>query len=130
MQQEGTQAPVDETSITEEESRTRVLDLSTVVEPTLLIGIDDVEYELRTLEHLTPVDEARLRALFAKEERYTEQLAGIPPTEEKRLEAVVVQLRKIRIDLIELMSTIPRGTIEKLNVVFQQRIVALIGGRV
>jgi hypothetical protein len=119
----------DETTPTEEGAlRGRVLDLSTTVDPPPIVAIDDEEFELRTMEHLSPLDEAKLRALVAKEERFTDQLTKVPTTDNNRLEAIAMQLRKTRIDLILLMTTIPKEKIEALPVPAQQQLIALIGG--
>lgn len=120
---EETDTPAEETAV-----RGRVLDLSTSVDPPPIVAIDDEEFELRTMEHLSPVGEAKLRALVAKEERYTDQLSRLPASDDTRLEAVAGQLRKTRIDLIILMTNIPKATIEKLPVPAQQKLIALIGG--
>ena len=111
-----------------DEEREIALELSTEVSPGLLISIDDVEFEVRTIDSLSKVEEAKIRMLSAKENRYDEQLRKIPPTDERRLEGVAGQLRGIRISMIVLMSNIPTDKVEALPITAQQRLIALIGG--
>ena len=90
-----------------------ILSLSTTVAPAKHISVDDVEYDLLTLEHLSKAQEARVIYLFKKHDRLAQVLDEVD--DEKRAMAAALDQTKIRVDLLTTITTMPAEVAEKLN---------------
>ena len=89
-----------------------ILELSTHVEPPKIFKVDDTEYQLLGLEHLSAADEAKATALFTRFGQLVQLLDSA--SNDRSAEQVAQNLRNRRIDLISLLTTIPRATAETL----------------
>lgn len=104
-----------------------LLDLSTVVEPPLTFTVDDQPYELRTISHLSKLEEARLRTLNKQEEFILAKIDAIDPNNEDALMALHEKLFDLRIELITMMTSLPREKAEKLPPMQQQNLINFVG---
>lgn len=89
-----------------------ILSLSTQVEPAKKFEIDDDEYDLLGVEHLSPEQEATVTARFVRFSQIARAMDRT--TNERQQEKLAAQLRERRIDLITLLTTVPREVAEKL----------------
>lgn len=110
-----------------DDSSTPIFDLSSQVEPTLTFTVDGEPYELRTVSHLNTFEEAKLRRLVRREEQLVEQLAKPGPMSDAVLARIGQQIVDLRVELIEMMTTLPKELIVKLPPTAQQQIVRAIG---
>lgn len=107
-----------------------ILRLSTTSRPQgSPVEIDGQTYELyTTFDHLTPEQEARLRWVVRVYERLSEELASC--LDEERGVELSKRLAALEIELLELMSTIPRDVLTKLPLSSRNELVALMGKEV
>ncbi len=99
------------------DTRSPVLELSTVVKPAKMFTIDGSEYDLLSLDHLSATQEAQVVALFNRHERITAALA-----EEKnhdRATALALKMRDVRIAVLALMTSAPASVLRELPMTAQ-----------
>ncbi len=104
-----------------------IIDLSTAVEPTFTFTVDGEPYELRTVSHLSKVEEARLRSLTKREEYILNQVDALNPNNEKQMIVLHEKLFDVRVSLITMMTNLPTEIADKLGPMKQQKLVELIG---
>ena len=104
-----------------------LLDLSTSIEPPLVFTVDDEPYQLRTVSHLNKLEEARLRTLNKQEEFVLAQIDEANPENEPKLMALHEKLFDLRIELITMMTSLPREKAEKLPPIQQQNLINFVG---
>jgi len=104
-----------------------LLDLSTAVEPPLVFTVDGQPYKLRTISHLSKLEEARLRTLNKQEEFILAKIDAIDPNLEDKLMALHEKLFDLRIELITMMTSLPREKAEKLPPIQQQNLINYVG---
>jgi hypothetical protein len=105
-----------------------VLRLSTEAVPGIQVDIDGETYEIRSGESLTTEEEVQLRTMNARERRLQETVDQTPQEQAAALDVLNAKLQGIRIDMITMMSDVPRPLIVKLPVQAQFKLVALIAG--
>lgn len=105
-----------------------LIDLSTAVEPSLPFTVDGEVYELRTISHLSKMEEARLRTLNKQEEFILAKIEAADPEKQK---TVVLDLHKklfdLRIELITMMTSLPQEKAEALPPMMQQKLIVFVG---
>lgn len=103
---------------------TSILDLSTKVAPTKKFTIDGEEYDLLTLENLSPEKEAHVTATFARFQRVYKRLenAKSDPAAEKE----AIKLRTYRETLILTMTTAPADIVRELSPAAQGKLLDAI----
>ena len=89
-----------------------ILNLSTTAEPAGTIGIDDQVYELLGFEHLSPEQEAKATAAFTRFQQCAVKLDRAQS--DQAAEKLAADLRRRRIDVLCLLTTIPREVVEKI----------------
>lgn len=104
-----------------------LMDLSTEVEPALTFTVDGEPYDLRTVSHLSKIEEARLRTLNKQEEFILAKIEATEPDKESVLMSLHERLFDLRIVLITMMTTLPKELVEKLNPMVQQKLINFIG---
>ena len=89
-----------------------ILSLSTQLDPPDTFEVDGESFNLLGLKHLSDEQEAEAQGLFARFQNISGQLETAANDQvAKRLSK---DLRKRRLDLIALMTTVPRDLVEKL----------------
>jgi hypothetical protein len=94
-----------------------ILTLSTTVEPAKKFAVDDEVYELLGMEHLSPEDEARATAAFSRFGQIARKLDR--STNDNEAKRLALALRGRRIELISMLTTIPREVAETLPLTAQ-----------
>jgi len=89
-----------------------ILELSTTVEPAKTFTVDDESYELLGFEHLSPEDEAKATGAFTRFGQLARRLDSA--SNDSQAATIAKQLRTRRVDLIAMLTTIPRDVAEKL----------------
>lgn len=107
-----------------EDETDAALTIATDLEPTKKIKLDGTDYELLTVNHLSPQQEAAVTATFSRFQRIFEQLevAKNDPVAEK----LAADLQQYRAKLIGLMTTIPSSVVRGLRPGVQSEIVKAI----
>jgi hypothetical protein len=108
-----------------DDKRATILELSTEVEPSFTIAIDGVDYELRTMSHLTKLEEAKLRRIVRKEIIQVEKINAT--SDDTLIERLATDLSNLRMELIEMMTTIPHDVLLKLPAMAQAKIAGMVG---
>lgn len=108
-----------------------ILSLSTEVEPAQKFEIDGTEYDLLGVEHLSPEQEASATAKFTRFMQIARTLDRT--TNERQATNLAKQLRERRIELITLVTTVPKDVAESLPIrgqlqLFQAVSTSLNGG--
>ncbi len=89
-----------------------ILELSTEVEPPKKFTIDDEEYVLKGFEHLSDTEEAKATAAFT---RFAQILGRLERAkDDKTAERLATVLRARRIELITLLTNVPKDVAEQL----------------
>lgn len=89
-----------------------ILELSTEVEPAKTFTVDDEEYKLLGLEHLSDEDEAKATAAFT---RFGQLLNALDrANSDQQATRLSKQLRERRIELITMLTTIPKDVASRL----------------
>src|SRR4051794_24435684 len=89
-----------------------ILELSTEVEPAKTFTVDDEEYKLLGLEHLSDEDEARATAAFT---RFGQLVRALDRSNsDQAAKRLAKQLRDRRIELITMLTSIPTEVADKL----------------
>jgi hypothetical protein len=104
-----------------------LITLSTQIEPAIPFTVDGERYELRTLSHMTKFEEAKVRALSKREEWILREIESTSPTNEERVMKLADSLAEIRVEILALMTTLPRDKIEALPIVAQRKLVLYAG---
>ncbi len=104
-----------------------LIDLSTEVEPALTFTVDGESYLLRTISHLSKLEEARLRTLNKQEERILSKVETVDPEQEAVLMKLHERLFDLRIELIIMMTDLPKEKAEKLPPMQQQKLINFVG---
>lgn len=81
-------------------------------------------YQLKTMDHLSPDEESQVSATFARFLSIYQRLATAKTDQKAKVEAA--RLRKLRIKLILLMTTIPRRVVERMGPGGQGKVLAAI----
>jgi len=89
-----------------------IFSVSTAVQPLIPFGVDDTLYHLKTIDHLTPDEEAALRRMF----RVYVQLNDKFPKSRTHMEANKIQgrLADVTADIVCHMSDVPRDITDLL----------------
>lgn len=107
-----------------------LFDLSTEVATPIIFTVDEAPYQLKQIVHLSKRDEARARWLFTREHLLMERINALDPNKDEATGMTLSEeLRKVRVDMILLMTTCPREVVEKIPFIGQLTILAHIGGR-
>ncbi|KKK81640.1 hypothetical protein LCGC14_2811430 [marine sediment metagenome] len=104
-----------------------LLDLSTEVVPSLTFTVDGEPYALRTISHLSKLEEARLRTLNKQEEAILAKVETVDPEQEAVLMKLHERLFDLRIELITMMTDLPKEKAEKLPPMQQQKLINFVG---
>jgi hypothetical protein len=110
-----------------EKSNESILSLNTEVEPTLVFEVDGDQYELRTVSHLSTLEEAKLRRLYRREEQLNSQLTKIGSKDDAALERIGTRLVGLRVELIVMMTNLPQEIAEQLPALAQNKLLRAIG---
>lgn len=89
-----------------------VLDLSTQVEEAKTFTVDGEPFKLLTLAHISKTEEARLMALFNRQERLSAQLDRAK--NDREAEVAAQGLQTTRTEILSLLTTMPREVAEAL----------------
>ena len=89
-----------------------ILSLTTQLEPPSTFEVDGETYELLGLKHLSDEQEAHATALFSRFGQISYKMETAPT--DKEAERFSKDLRKRRLDLIALLTTMPRDKVETL----------------
>ena len=89
-----------------------ILELSTTVEPAETFAVDDTTYELLGFEHLSPEQEAAATGAFTRFQQCAVHLDRAQSA--GAAEKIAAELRKRRLDVLCLLTTMPREVAEKL----------------
>lgn len=89
-----------------------ILSLSTEVEPAKKFTIDEEEYLLKGFEHLSDEDEATVTAKFTRFMQILGQLERAK--NDQTAERLATVLRTRRVELITLLTNVPREVADKL----------------
>lgn len=98
---------------TKEEPRSPILEITTEEVPAKLFTIDGEEFELYSLDHLSPEQESSVTATYARSQRIVERLASAKNDQIAEKEAA--KLRPLRVKLIGLMTSVPRDRANELH---------------
>lgn len=101
-----------------------ILSLSTEVAKPKTFTVDEVEYDLLGLAHLSPNDEAEVTALLSRFEQAGARLDRAKSDQEAK--SLAADLRRRRIGLITKMTTIPEDIAEKLPLQAQIKLFAAV----
>lgn len=88
------------------------LSITTKLAPTKPFLLDGDEYELKTLDHLSPDEEARVVALLSKHTQLGMALTQEP--NQDRLEQIAKNQKKARITILAMLTTVPKEILEGL----------------
>jgi hypothetical protein len=89
-----------------------ILSLSTQLDPPETFEVDGESFDLLGLKHLSDEQEAKAQGLFARFQNISGQLEH--SANDQVAQRLSKDLRKRRLDLIALMTTVPRDLVEKL----------------
>jgi hypothetical protein len=89
-----------------------ILSLSTTVEPPKTFEVDSESYDLLGFSHLSPEDEARAQALFARFFALNRALDNAP--NEKQGESFAKRVREKRLQILTMLTTMPMEVAERL----------------
>lgn len=101
-----------------------VLDLTTEVLPAKKILLDGEEYDLLSLDHLSPEDEASVTATFARFQKVFGRLENAK--NESAATAEAMKLGGLREKLILKTTSIPRDVLKKLSPGLQGKILRAV----
>lgn len=90
-----------------------ILDLTTEVLPSKLIRIDGEEYDLLNYDHLSPEDEAKVTATFARFQKVYGRLSEAK--NESAATAEALKLNGLREKLITKMTSVPLEKLRELG---------------
>lgn len=97
-----------------------ILDLSTQVKPPSTFTVDEEEYQLLGLEHLSPEDEAKATAAFS---RFAQILRKLDDAANDVDAAKLAKaLRGRRVKLIAMLTTVPTDVADKLPISAQTKL--------
>lgn len=91
-----------------------ILSLTTTIEPAKTFEVDGEAFQLLGFEHLSPEEEARATAAFTRFAQLDTRLSNAKSDAEAQQFAT--QLRKRRIQLITMLTTLPTEIAEKLPI--------------
>ena len=102
-----------------------LFEISTAGDPAITFEAGGELYELRTISHLNKLEEIHVRGLSRRETQYVRQLNDetLPDAQVKSINEKLVGLR---VELICLMTTMPREVVEALPTIQQKRLVTYI----
>lgn len=100
------------------------LTLSTALAPAKKFSVDGEEYQLLGLDHLSPDDEARTMALFARHSMIASELEVTSNTEYGT--KLALRLKKTRIQILCQVTDLPQEVAEKLPVAAQIQLLQAI----
>lgn len=103
----------------------RLLEISTSVVEADTFTVDDVQYELKGLVHLSPAEEVKVSAMFARYSNLNGQM-GAAGTQAKA-EALARQVRGVRLDLLAAMTTCPLEVIKRIPFPAQIALMEAVG---
>jgi hypothetical protein len=106
----------------------KIISLSTAAIPGIPVEIDGDTYEIRAADSLSTEEEVQLRTMNARERRLQETVEQTPAEQTSTLDTLNEKLQDIRIEMIVMMSNVPRTLVAKLPVTAQFKLVALIAG--
>lgn len=89
-----------------------ILELTTEVEPAKTFLVDEEEYKLLGLEHLSDEDESKATAAFTRFQQIAMQLSRTK--NDRQAQQLAKQLRTRRLELITMLTTIPKDVADKL----------------
>lgn len=89
-----------------------LLSLSTRIAPARKFLVDGEEFEMLTLDHLSPDEEKKVVALFARHGVLASELEMTANVQ--RGEQLADSVRKTRFQIIRALTTLPKETVEKL----------------
>ena len=92
-------------------------EFSTAVVPPIKFKIDDDMYEMRTVSHITPREEAKLRVFFRTETYINGQITlAISDRKHKLAMKHSEEQTELRWRIVEMMTNIPRPVLEEMRV--------------
>lgn len=97
-----------------------LMELTTEVAPTQKFTVDGAEYDLRGPDHLSDDEDAKLTAMFARHDKLSGSLS-----EAKNDETATSLAKKLadkRVDIIVILTTMPRDEAKKLPLKAQQKL--------
>ena len=93
-------------------SERQLLQLSTSVVPATIFTVDDDEFKILGLEHLSEDEEASIMGLFSQYGQLNDKLAAVKRRDDA--EMVARKLRRLRLELLVRMTDLPAAVAEKL----------------
>lgn len=100
------------------------LSLSTTLSPATKIQVDGEPFELLGVDHLSPNDEARVMALFARLGVLTAELeltSNVTKGEE-----LAKRVKETRLNILAKLTTVPKDALAKLPLLEQVRLLGAI----
>ena len=86
--------------------------ISTAVTPAVPFDVDGVLYRIKSAEHMSEEDEARINVLFSRHARLARRLDD--EQDENKATKIAVALRKNRIALLCTLTDLPEDVAERL----------------
>jgi len=102
-----------------------LLDISTQVVEADTFTVDDVQYELKGLVHLSPAEEVKVSAMFARFNSLSEQMASAGT--QAKAESFARQVRDKRHELLAAMTTCPLDLIKRIPLPAQIGLMDAVG---
>lgn len=109
----------DEELLDSEES----FDFSTAALDATPITIDGDPYEMKTVDHLSKAQEARVRVLFRDETRLGDQLDKTKPTDDKKRQRLSERMSDKQIEILSMMINAPKAKIAELRQSDRSRVI-------